>query len=185
MGSGGLIVMDEDDCMVDVAKFFLEFTVDESCGKCAPCRIGGKQLHALLDEDYQRTGEMQTSTRCAKSLWPCRRHRSAVWGRQPRTRLCQLCAYFEDEYVEHIKERKCRAGKLQGDDALHIRPTSVSVAAPAPQMSVNCHYRRKNVSPIPLTRILCIKCGACYDVCKFDARCERIGGNNEHGKYQN
>jgi NADH:ubiquinone oxidoreductase subunit F (NADH-binding) len=169
MGSGGLIVMDEDDCMIDVAKFYLDFTVDESCGKCAPCRIGGKQLHGLLDkiskgqgtfEDIDKMNElghaMQKASLCA------------LGGTAPNPVLSTL-RYFEHEYREHIVEKKCRAGKCK--DLLQFNIVDgkcIGCTICARKCPVNAISGEKKTTHV-IDQSKCIKCGACLEACKFGA----------------
>ena len=104
MGSGGLIVMDEDNCMVDIAKFFLDFTVDESCGKCTPCRIGTRRMLEILEQASPRARATMDDIDKLEEL--CQLHqgqlRCAAWARPRPTRCCPPCSYFRDEYEAHI-----------------------------------------------------------------------------------
>ena len=120
MGSGGLIVMDEDDCMVDIAKFFLEFTVDESCGKCTPCRIGTKRMLEILDKITKGNGDawkIWTSWRsCATTsrTTPC-----AAWDRRLPTRYCPRCGISATSMIAHVVEKRCPAGVCKASAQLH------------------------------------------------------------------
>ncbi len=113
MGSGGMIVMDEDDCLVDIAKFYLGFCVDESCGKCAPCRIGGFQMLHVLKKitDGKGTPEDLDIVSSEIARRPCGRRRCARWARARPIPIISTMKNFAEEYRQHIVDRKCRAGK--------------------------------------------------------------------------
>lgn len=169
MGSGGMIVMDEDDCMVAVAKFYLQFTEEESCGKCTPCRIGTKRLSELLEMITEGKGEMKhldelkKLSRVIKDTALCGLGQTA-----PNPVLSTLDAFW-DEYVAHVKEGKCPAGQCQHllqyviDEEKCIGCTACAKVCPAECIS----GERKKAHVIDQTK--CIKCGACYEKCKFDA----------------
>ena len=111
MGSGGMIVMDEDNCMVDIARFFLDFTVDESCGKCTPCRIGTRRMLEILQPHLRRQGR----GRRHRDVWRTWRRTSrprpcAAWARPRPTRCSPPSSYFRDEYEAHIYDKRCPAG---------------------------------------------------------------------------
>ena len=115
MGSGGLIVMDEDTCMVDIAKFFLEFTVDESCGKCTPCRIGTKRLLEMLDKITKGNGTMEDLDKLEELCHYIKANSlCAAWARPRPTRCSPPCSYFRDEYVAHIVDKKLPGRRMQG-----------------------------------------------------------------------
>jgi len=113
MGSGGMIVMDEDDCMVDIAKFYLGFCVDESCGKCVPCRIGGYQMLSLLNRITEGQGELGNLDKLKRIALAMQKALSAPWGRPRPTRSSRPSKYFEEEYRDHIVNRKCRSHKCK------------------------------------------------------------------------
>jgi NADP-reducing hydrogenase subunit HndC len=169
MGSGGLIVMDEDDCMVDVAKFYLDFTVDESCGKCAPCRIGGKQLAGILEKIAKGKGEMSDIDKLRDiGLAMQKASLCQLGGTAPNPVLSTL-KYFEEEYLEHIKDRKCRAKKCK--DLLQykiIEGKCVGCTMCARKCPANAITGEKKQTHV-INQSLCIKCGACYESCKFSA----------------
>ena len=110
MGSGGLIVMDEDNCMVDIAKFFLEFTVDESCGKCAPCRIGTKRLLELLNKITDGKGTMEDLDRLEELCYSIKASSLCGLGQTAPNPVLSTLRYFRHEYVAHVKEKRCPAG---------------------------------------------------------------------------
>ena len=169
MGSGGLIVMDEDDCMVDVAKFYLDFTVDESCGKCATCRVGGKQLYSLLDKITKGNGEMEDIDKMREiSLAMQKASLCQLGGTAPNPVISTL-KYFEDEYLEHIKEGKCRASKCKDLMKFEIiTDKCVGCTVCARKCPVNAITGEKQ-KPHVIDQKTCIKCGVCYEACKFKA----------------
>ena len=169
MGSGGLIVMDEDNCMVDIAKFFLEFTVDESCGKCTPCRIGTKRLYELIDKITKGDATIE-DIELIKEL--CEHMKSAslcALGQTASNPVVSTMRYFEDEYVAHVKDRTCPAGVCK--DLL-----TYSVIA---DKCKGCTLCKRNCPvnaisgevkmPHVIDRSKCIKCGLCMKNCKFGA----------------
>ena len=169
MGSGGLIVMDEDNCMVDIAKFFLEFTVDESCGKCTPCRIGTKRLYELIDKITKGDATIE-DIELIKEL--CEHMKSAslcALGQTASNPVVSTMRYFEDEYVAHVKDRTCPAGVCK--DLLNY-----SIIA---DKCKGCTLCKRNCPvdaisgevkmPHVIDRNKCIKCGLCMKNCKFGA----------------
>lgn len=169
MGSGGLIVMDEDDCMVDVAKFYLDFTVDESCGKCAPCRVGGKQLYGLLEKITKGKGEMKDIDNMREiSLAMQKASLCQLGGTAPNPVISTL-KYFEDEYLEHINEGKCRASKCKDLMKFEIiTDKCVGCTVCARKCPVNAITGEKQ-KPHVIDQKTCIKCGVCFEACKFKA----------------
>jgi NADH:ubiquinone oxidoreductase subunit F (NADH-binding)/(2Fe-2S) ferredoxin/Pyruvate/2-oxoacid:ferredoxin oxidoreductase delta subunit len=169
MGSGGMIVMDEDDCMVSIAKFYLEFTVDESCGKCAPCRIGNKRLYELLRKITLGHGEADDMD--------CLRNLSAVikdtalcgLGQTSPNPVLSTLDNFRSEYEAHIFDRKCPAGQCKALKHYFILPEKCTgCTACARNCSVNAIVgERRQAHSIIQNK--CIRCGACLEKCKFDA----------------
>ena len=169
MGSGGMIVMDEDDCMVNIAKFYLEFTVDESCGKCTPCRIGNKRLHEILTNITEGRGtqddlaELQELSNIIKDTSLCGLGQTA-----PNPVLSTL-KYFMDEYKAHVEEKRCPAGVCQKLLRYEILADKCKgCTACARVCPVNCISGQvKQLHTIDQSK--CIKCGACMSTCKFKA----------------
>ena len=169
MGSGGMIVMDEDNCMVSVAKFFLEFTVEESCGKCAPCRIGNKRLYELLNQITDGKGTMNDLDRLRNMSVVIKDSALCGLGQTSPNPVLSTLDNFMDEYVAHVKDKKCPAGKCKNLMEYFIIPENcVGCTACARVCPVNAIAgERKEVHQI--NHDVCIKCGACKDKCKFDA----------------
>ena len=169
MGSGGLIVMDETDCVVDIAKFYLDFTVEESCGKCAPCRIGGRKLLNYLTKISEGRGTLQdleNMERISKAM--CKASLCGL-GQSAANPVLSMLKYFKDEVVEHVVDKKCRAGKCSKLIQYKINPakckgcTMCARKCPAGAIS----GALKNPHVIDTTK--CVKCGACEATCKFGA----------------
>ena len=169
MGSGGLIVMDEDNCMVDIAKFYLGFTVDESCGKCPPCRIGTKRMLEILEKIADGRGtleDLDTLEQLAKNI-----QSSALCGlgqTAPNPILSTL-RYFRDEYVAHVVDKKCPAGVCKNLIAIKIDPEKCkSCGLCAKACPATCISGQKGV-PYEIDQTRCLKCGACVERCPFKA----------------
>jgi NADH:ubiquinone oxidoreductase subunit F (NADH-binding)/NAD-dependent dihydropyrimidine dehydrogenase PreA subunit len=169
MGSGGLIVMDETDCIVDVAKFYLEFTVEESCGKCAPCRIGGRTLYNYLAKLTRGEGEMADIEIMQDTARAMQRASLCGLGQTAPNPVVSTLRYFAEEYREHIADKRCRAGKCKSLLRYTIVATKcVGCTACARVCPANAITgARKQTHVIDQTK--CIKCGQCFEVCKFGA----------------
>jgi NADH:ubiquinone oxidoreductase subunit F (NADH-binding)/(2Fe-2S) ferredoxin/NAD-dependent dihydropyrimidine dehydrogenase PreA subunit len=169
MGSGGLIVMDEDDCIPDIAKFYLDFTVDESCGKCAPCRIGGRKLLNYLDRICKGVGTYEDIENMKEISEAMSRASLCGLGQTASNPVQSSLRYFMDEYKEHIDEKKCRAGKCKSLLRYSVIPEKcVGCTACARVCPASCiSGERKKPHVIDASK--CIKCGQCFDVCKFHA----------------
>jgi len=169
MGSGGMIVMDEDDCMVDVSKFYLGFTVDESCGKCAPCRVGGRTLYNILERITEGEGEMEDLERIKSIAHATQKASLCGLGQTAPNPIISTITYFEDEYKAHIKDKRCPAGHCKKLITFHILPDKCIgcglCARRCPTNAISGEIRQLH----SIDQELCIKCGECYNVCKFDA----------------
>ncbi len=169
MGSGGMIVMDEDDCMVSVAKFYLEFTVEESCGKCSPCRVGNKRLHELLEKITQGKAEKEDLDNLRNLSMVIRDTSLCGLGQTSPNPVLSTMDNFMEEYQSHVEEQRCPAGSCKELIRYEIIPENcVGCTACARNCPVNCiEGERKQLHTIDQS--LCIKCGACLEKCKFNA----------------
>ena len=169
MGSGGMIVLDEDDCMVSIAKYFLDFTVEESCGKCAPCRIGNKRLHELLERICQGNGEPEDIDRLTNLSNVIKDTSLCGLGQSSPNPVLSTMKYFMDEYKAHIVDKKCPAGECKAlmryviNEENCVGCTACARACPVGAIT----GERKQIHTID--QDICIKCGACFEKCKFDA----------------
>jgi len=169
MGSGGMIIMDEDDCMVDVAKYFLDFTVDESCGKCTPCRVGNKRMHELLVNITKGNGTDEDIDRLINLGGVIRDTSLCMLGQSAPNPVLSILSNFREEYEAHIHDKKCPSGVCKA--LMHyeiVAENCVGCTACARACPVGAITgERKEVHTIDPS--LCIKCGACMDRCKFNA----------------
>ena len=169
MGSGGMIVMDEDDCMVAVAKFYLEFIVEESCGKCSPCRIGNKRLLEILTRITEGKGTMEDLDNLRNLSQVIKDTALCGLGQTSPNPVLSTLEHFYDEYVAHIRDHKCPAGKCKALLSFRIDP---QLCVGCTLCSRNCPVdaiigEREEAHFIDTTK--CIKCGTCKDKCKFNA----------------
>ena len=169
MGSGGLIVMDEDNCMVDIAKFFLEFTVDESCGKCSPCRIGTKRLYEMLDKVTRGEATLEDLDKMEKLCYYIKDNALCGLGQTAPNPVLSTLRYFRDEYVAHVVDKRCPAGVckhlLQYQIVADKCKGCTLCARNCPVGAISGTVKNPHV----IDQSKCIKCGACMEKCKFGA----------------
>ncbi len=169
MGSGGLIVMDEDNCMVDIARFFLDFIVDESCGKCPPCRIGTRRMLEILDRIVEGKGEEGDLAKLEELAMNIKESSFCGLGQTAPNPVLSTIRYFRDEYEAHIRDKKCPAGVCKALLSYVIDPAKCTgCTLCARKCPVNCisgEVRKPHV----IDQAKCIKCGTCMDVCRFGA----------------
>lgn len=169
MGSGGLIVIDEDNCMVDIAKFFLQFTVDESCGKCTPCRIGTKRLYEMLEKITSGNATMEDLDKMEKLCYYIKNNSLCGLGQTAPNPVLSTLRYFKNEYIAHVQDKKCPAGVCQ--DLLTYKIIDLrckgctACARGCPVGAISGTVKQ----PHTIDTAKCIKCGACMAKCKFGA----------------
>ena len=173
MGSGGLIVMDDTTCMVDIAKFFLEFTVDESCGKCTPCRIGTKRLLEILNKITSGNGTLEDIDRLEELCYYIKENALCGLGQTAPNPVLSTLHFFRDEYIAHVTEKRCPAGACKALTNYYIEPDKCKgctlCARNCPVNAISGTVKQPHV----IDTRKCIKCGACMEKCKFSAIVKR------------
>ena len=169
MGSGGLIVMDDTKCMVNLAKFYLGFTVDESCGKCTPCRIGTKRMLEILEKVTEGNGETEDLEKLERLAKTIQKASVCGLGQTAPNPVLSTMKYFRDEYIAHIRDKKCPAREYKALRAIEIDPEKCR----------GCGICKKNCpvnaitgevkQPHKIDEDVCIKCGTCISKCPFKA----------------
>ena len=168
MGSGGAIVMDEDNCMVDVAKFYMDFICDESCGKCSPCRVGTKRIYELLTEIVEGRGTLETLEELKDLAKITRNNSLCALGQTAANPISSTMANFYDEYLAHIQDKKCPAHVCKSLSRYYIDPEKCKkCSACARACPVNCISGVPGKEPYVIDQSKCIKCGTCMGTCKF------------------
>ena len=169
MGSGGMIIMDDTTCMVDIAKFFLEFTVDESCGKCTPCRVGTRRLLEILNKITSGNGTLEDIDRLEKLCYYLKENSLCALGQTAPNPVLSTLKYFRDEYIAHVTEKRCPAGVCKALTNYHIDPDKCRgctlCARSCPVGAITGTVKQPHV----IDTKKCIKCGACMEKCKFGA----------------
>lgn len=169
MGSGGLIVMDEDTCMVDIAKFFLQFTVDESCGKCTPCRVGTKRLLEILEKITDGKGTMEDLDKLEELCYYIKDNALCGLGQTAPNPVLSTLRYFKDEYIAHVKDKKCPAEVCKKLLTYKIDPAKCKgctlCARNCPADAIAGNIKEPHIISVDK----CIKCGTCLDKCRFGA----------------
>ena len=169
MGSGGLIVMDEDTCMVDIAKFFLEFTVDESCGKCTPCRVGTKRLYEMLDKITKGEGTLEDLDKMEELCYYIKDNALCGLGQTAPNPVLSTLRYFRDEYIAHIVDKKCPAGVCKALLSYKIDADKCKGCTLCARNCPNGAISGKLKEPHVIDQSKCLKCGACMEKCRFGA----------------
>ncbi|WP_367620248.1 NADH-ubiquinone oxidoreductase-F iron-sulfur binding region domain-containing protein [Enterococcus sp.] len=169
MGSGGLIVMDEDNCMVDIAKFFLEFTVEESCGKCVPCRVGTKRLLEILDKITMGKATLDDLDRMEELCHHIQENSLCGLGQTAPNPVLSTFRYFKEEYLAHVEERRCPSGVCKNLIQYRIVPDKCTgcraCAKGCPVSAISGEVKQVH----EIDQSICTKCGLCIDTCRYDA----------------
>ncbi|NLK75378.1 MAG: NADH-quinone oxidoreductase subunit NuoF [Clostridiales bacterium] len=169
MGSGGLIVMDEDNCMVDIAKFFLEFTLDESCGKCTPCRIGTKRLYEMLEKVTEGEATLEDIDKMEELCYYIKDNALCGLGQTAPNPVLSTLRFFKDEYLAHVTDKKCVAGVCKSLLSFVIDEDKCKgctlCARICPSNAIIGKVKEKHI----IDQSKCLKCGACIEKCKFGA----------------
>ena len=169
MGSGGLIVMDEDNCMVDIAKFFLEFTVDESCGKCTPCRVGTKRMLEILEKITKGNGTLEDLDKLEKLCYYIKDNALCGLGQTAPNPVLSTLRYFKDEYIAHVVDKKCPAGVCKSLLSYEIDASKCKGCTLCARVCPAGAISGEVKNPHTIDKNKCVKCGACMEKCRFGA----------------
>ena len=168
MGSGGAIVMDEDNCMVDVAKFYMGFICDESCGKCSPCRIGTKRILEILNRITSGQGTMNDFDELEQIAAACKTNSLCALGQTAANPILSTMSHFKDEYIAHIEEKRCPAGVCADLVTYKIDPETCKKCSKCSRVCpVEAIHGTPGKTPFEIDQAACIKCGSCLASCPF------------------
>ncbi|MBE6992011.1 MAG: NADH-quinone oxidoreductase subunit NuoF [Ruminococcaceae bacterium] len=169
MGSGGLIVVDEDTCMVDIAKFFLQFTVDESCGKCSPCRIGIRRMYEIMEKITGGTGTMEDLELLEELCYHLKNNALCALGQTAPNPVLSTLRFFKDEYIAHVVDKRCPAGVCKNLVSYSIDPDKCKGCTACARVCPAGAITGSVKQPHKIDPAKCIKCGSCIEKCKFGA----------------
>ena len=169
VGSGGLIIMDDTSCMVDIAKFFLKFTVDESCGKCTPCRVGTRRLLEILEKITDGKGTMEDLDTMEALCYYIKDNSLCGLGQTAPNPVLSSYRHFKDEYIAHVRDKKCPAGVCKNLVQITIDPDKCKGCSACSRKCPVGAISGKIKEPFVIDQTKCIKCGVCIETCRFDA----------------
>ncbi|NLC55939.1 MAG: 4Fe-4S binding protein, partial [Armatimonadetes bacterium] len=170
VGSGGLIVMDEDSCMVDVARFFMEFCMDESCGKCPPCRVGTRQIYGILDKITKGKAQVEDLSLLEELCQMVKETSLCGLGQTAPNPVLSTLRYFREEYLQHIVDKRCPAKVCPALVSYSIdEEICTGCSLCARNCPENAIFKVDGQKKYRIDPVRCIRCGVCHDVCRFNA----------------